>query len=102
MTNQEQDLIRHTYPFSFLAESRKSSLGQPDPLLRVIPAQPLADVVHQQTQMQRGRIADLAVQISVTLRLFSARDGQFVQRLDRPQRMLIDRVAMIKIVLNQA
>src|SRR5215510_2381750 len=76
-------------------------LGDSDPFFGMPASQALADIVEQQTQMQHGRVFDFMIEIAITLESFTARVGQIVERLDGAQCVLVNRITMIEVMLNQ-
>ena len=75
--------------------------GHPRPPLGVAAPVALADVVEQHPEVERGRVLDLVEDAAERPHRGLRARGHLVDRLDRAQRVLVHRVAVEEVVLDE-
>ena len=100
MEAHEEENLLHS--FAVESEPYGNALSDDHSLLSVASPHALPDVVHEQPEMKDGGILDLGVEFPVALESPAPRIGQIVQRADRMQRVFVDRVPVIEIMLHEA
>ena len=86
---------------SIKLQSFTHALGYANPSRHVAFASPLADIVKQQTKIQRGCVFNLAKHPGEVRKLPVVIHPQQIEGLNGFQEVLVDRVFVIEVVLDQ-